>query len=331
MSTGLLALLDDVVALARAAAVQVDDIATMSAKAATKSMGVVIDDAAVTPRYAVGVDPSRELPIIWRIAKGSLRNKLMILLPGALVLSLLAPWSITPILMLGGAYLCFEGAEKVLEATGLHHGHGAPPQGDTAQDHPVRADAAGTPAAREDRRVAGAVRTDLILSAEIMAITLAGLPVASFGQQAIVLAIVGIGITALVYGAVALIVKADDVGLAMAARQDAPAMVRALGRGIVKIMPGFLAALATVGTLAMLWVGGGILLHGLEALGAGGPMHAVHALALGIGDTLTLLDGAVSWLVTALLSAMTGLGVGLAILFLAARVVLPMAARLRLS
>ena len=324
MSTGLLALLDDVVALAKAAAVSVDDIAGMSAKAGTKSMGVVIDDAAVTPRYAVGVAPARELPIIWRIAKGSLRNKLLILLPAALLLSAVAPWAITPILMCGGAFLCFEGAEKVLDYTGLHH-HAA----ETEDDAAAREAAAGTPEALEDKRVSGAIKTDLILSAEIMAITLAGLPAAPLWQEAIVLGLVGAGITALVYGAVALIVKADDIGLALASREGASDMVRAAGRGVVKAMPSFLAGLAVVGTVAMLWVGGGILLHGLEELGLPGPAHVVHGLAHAVGHTVTLLVGPVTWIVNAAGSALAGLAAGLAIIPLATRVLMPLAARLR--
>jgi len=269
MSTGLLALLDDVVALAKVAAASVDDIAGLSAKAGAKSMGVVIDDAAVTPRYAVGFAPARELPIIWRIARGSLRNKLVILLPGALVLSLVAPWAITPILMLGGAFLCFEGAEKVSEAMGWgdHAAHGG--HDDDAAPPP----APGTPVELEDQRVAGAIKTDLILSAEIMAITLAGLAGIAFWQQAIVLAVVGLGITALVYGLVALIVKADDIGLALARRETAPALMRALGGAIVKGMPHVLAGLAVVGTVAI-----GYHPDSVKAVKVGGQLVAVVAI-----------------------------------------------------
>lgn len=324
MSTGLLALLDDVVALTRAAAVSLDDIGAMSAKAGTKSLGVVIDDAAVTPSYAVGLSPARELPIVWRITKGSLRNKLLILLPAALALSAFAPWAITPLLMLGGAFLCFEGAEKLLQYLGHHpHGdHGA------AEEQP----AAEPPGVREEKRVAGAVRTDLILSAEIMAITLSALPEAPFWQQAVVLALVGTGITALVYGAVALIVKADDVGLAMAsapAENGAGAARQKLGRGIVAAMPGFLSGLAAVGTAAMLWVGGGIILHGLEEFGLGGPAHVVHDLAQGFGETAQLLSGPITWVVGAAGAAVAGTAIGFAVIPLVERVIGPFAARLQ--
>lgn len=323
MSTGLLALLDDVVSLAKAAAVSVDDIAGLSAKAGGKSLGVVIDDAAVTPRYATGFSPARELPIVWRIARGSLRNKVLILLPAALLLSLFAPWAITPLLMLGGAYLCFEGAEKAMEAMGWH-GHGTH-DGHGAAD-PA---AAGTPQAMEDARVRGAIQTDMILSAEIMAIALAGLPDVPLWQKAAVLGVVALAITFLVYGAVALIVKADDIGVALARRERNGPPLRALGRGIVRVMPGFLKGLAGIGTAAMLWVGGGILVHGLEVLGVGGPAHLVHDVAHGLGHLVPPLEGAIAWLIGALLSAAVGLAVGFAIVLLVGSLFAPLAARLR--
>ncbi len=315
MSTGLLALIDDVVALAKAAAVSLDDIAGMSAKAGSKSLGVVIDDAAVTPRYATGFAPARELPIVFRIARGSLKNKLLILLPAALLLSLFAPWAITPLLMVGGAYLCFEGAEKAMEAMGWHgHGH---------DDAHAAVAEPGTPKAMEDARVRGAIQTDMILSAEIMAIALAGLPDVAVWQKAVVLAVVALGITVLVYGAVALIVKADDVGLALAQREANGKPLRAFGRGIVRVMPGLLNALAAVGTAAMLWVGGGILIHGLEVLGIAGPAHLVHDLAHGIGHLVPALEGVIAWLVGALIAAAVGLAVGLVIALLVGTVLAP--------
>ena len=304
MSTGLLALIDDVVALAKAAAVSLDDIAGMSAKAGTKSLGVVIDDAAVTPRYATGFAPARELPIVFRIARGSLKNKLLILLPAALALSIFAPWAITPILMVGGAYLCFEGAEKAMEAMGWH-GHGHADAAAAAEP--------GTPKALEDARVRGAIQTDMILSAEIMAIALAGLPDVPLWQKAMVLAVVALGITVLVYGAVALIVKADDVGLALARREANGKPLRAFGRGIVRVMPGLLNALAAVGTAAMLWVGGGSLVHGLEGLGIAGPAHLIHNLTPDVGHLVPTLKSVLAWLVGAILSAAVGLVVGLVI------------------
>lgn len=320
MASGLFALLDDVAGIAKVAAASVDDVVAQAGKAGVKAAGVVIDDAAVTPRYAVGFAASRELPIIWRIALGSLRNKLLFLLPGALLLALIAPWAITPLLMAGGAFLCFEGAEKVLE---LVLPHGAAKLGETA----------GDPAALEQQKVAGAIKTDFILSAEIMAITLAGVSDQSFWMKAAVLAIVGIGITVAVYGVVALIVKADDVGVALAANQrpgtsllglrrpkpgEASRLDRALrwltqplGRGLVRGMPTFLNLLGAVGTAAMLWVGGGIIIHGLEGYGLSGLGHGVHDLAVAAGRALpTAVAGAGEWLAGAALSAVFGLIVG---------------------
>jgi predicted DNA repair protein MutK len=265
MATGLLALLDDVAAIAKVAAASLDDVAAQATKAGAKAAGVVIDDAAVTPRYVVGFAAAREVPIVWRIAVGSARNKLLILLPAALILSAFAPWLITPLLVLGGLFLCYEGAEKVLEAVFPHAAHG----------HEAAAGVAPTdPVALENAKVAGAIRTDFILSAEIMAIALATLPQASLLMQAVVLAVVGLGITVLVYGAVALIVKADDAGVALAARGGALAP---LGRALVRGMPPFLKLLSVVGTAAMIWVGGGIVIHGLEAFGIHAPGHLLHA------------------------------------------------------
>ena len=292
MSTGLLALLDDVVAIAKLAAASLDDVAALSGKAGVKAAGIVVDDAAVTPRYVVGFGPSRELPIIGRIAVGSLRNKLLILLPAALALSALMPWAITPLLMLGGLYLCFEGAEKL-----LHRGHEV-----------GEAEAVGTPAVQEQQRITGAIRTDFILSAEIMAITLADLPAGGFWMRAAVLAVVGVGITALVYGSVALIVKADDVGVALA--RGPVAALRALGRAIVWGMPHFLVVLGGVGVLAMLWVGGGIILHGLEGYGVTGPAHLVRGLGQAAAALMPALGGLLDWLVGAVLAGVLGLALG---------------------
>lgn len=247
MSTGLIALLDDVAALAKAAAVSLDDVAAQAAKAGSKAAGIVIDDAAVTPRYVVGLAADRELPIIKSIALGSLKNKLILLLPGALLLSAFAPWLITPLLMAGGAYLVYEGLHK---AVGLvRPGHG---------------EKAAEPAGTETDRVASAIRTDFILSAEIMAITLAAVSGVETWKQALVLAVTGLGMTVLVYGAVAVIVKADDAGLALA--QSGSSSARSLGRAIVKGMPLFLQALSVVGMIAMIWVGAGILVHGFHEL-----------------------------------------------------------------
>ncbi|GJD60925.1 DUF808 domain-containing protein [Methylobacterium frigidaeris] len=304
MSVGLLALLDDVAFMVRSAAASLDDVAAQAARAGTKAAGVVIDDAAVTPRYVVGFAAERELPIVGKIALGSLRNKILFLLPGALALGAFAPWAITPLLMLGGAYLCYEGAEKVYEALVPHgaHGHEEAPQAGTGHDP-----------ALEERRVAGAIKTDFILSAEIMAITLAALPEGSFWMKAAVLAIVGIGITVAVYGVVALIVKADDAGLALARSKAGPpfgSVVRGIGRGVVKGMPILLKLLAIVGTAAMIWVGGGILVHGLEEYGLSAPAHAAHEAAASLGSLLPSVRGLVEWLVTAAASGLVGLVAG---------------------
>ncbi len=231
MSVGLMALLDDIAALAKVAAASIDDVAGQAVKAGTKAAGVVIDDTAVTPRYLTDFSPARELPIIGRIALGSLKNKLLILLPAALALSLLLPQAITPLLMIGGAYLCYEGAEKIYELL-LPHG---------AQAHEAKLETVTVDTKSfEDQKIAGAIKTDFILSAEIMAITLAAIPGDNTLKQAIILAVVGIGITAAVYGVVALIVKADDLGLALAhlsPTSSAAAPIRMTGRAIVRTMP----------------------------------------------------------------------------------------------
>ncbi|MEE7490271.1 DUF808 domain-containing protein [Methylobacterium oryzae] len=317
MSVGLIALLDDVAFMVRAAAASLDDVAGQAARAGTKAAGVVIDDAAVTPRYVVGFAAERELPIVGRIALGSLRNKLLFLLPGALALSAFAPWAITPLLMLGGAYLCFEGAEKVYEAAVPHHGHGDVAEQDGGP---------GGDQLREDRRVASAIKTDFILSAEIMAITLAALPEGSFWMRAAVLAIVAVGITAGVYGVVALIVKADDAGLALARSTAGPPLgnlIRGLGRGVVKGMPVLLNILAVIGTAAMIWVGGGILMHGLETYGLAAPAHAAHAVAEAAAARVPFAAGLVAWLVTATVSGLIGLVVGGALIPLTTFVLAP--------
>lgn len=297
MPSGLVALLDDVAAIARLAAASVDDVAAASFKASSKAIGVVVDDAAVTPKYVSGLTPARELPIIWRIAKGSLRNKLLFLLPAALLLSAFLPWIITPILMLGGLYLAYEGAEKVL----------APLLGHKAEADDA-AGATGDAAALEDSKVAGAVRTDLILSAEIMAIALSEVSDQPIVTQAAALIAVSLLITAGVYGVVGLIVKMDDIGLHLAQRQGGT--VRAIGRGLVAAMPVVLGALAKVGTVAMLWVGGGILVHGLEEFGLVTLPHAAEAVAGLFADMLAFAPGVGHWFGFALASALVGLVAG---------------------
>jgi predicted DNA repair protein MutK len=298
MSGGLLALLDDVAAIAKAAAASLDDVAAQATNAGGKAAGVVIDDAAVTPRYVTGLAAARELPIIRRIALGSLRNKLIYLLPAALLLSAFAPFAITPLLILGGLYLCAEGAGKLLEGVLPH----AAPAADRA---PAPADAAALEAAK----ISSAIRTDFILSAEIMAITLAAVEGSTLAMQAMVLAVVGIGITLAVYGAVALIVKADDAGLALAG-PSRPAALQALGRGIVAAMPRFLRGLAAIGTAAMLWVGGGIVLHGAEALGFSGPAHRLHHLAELAAHAIPAAPGAMGWIIGAVGAGVVGLALG---------------------
>jgi uncharacterized protein len=308
VSIGLIALLDDIAGLAKVAAASLDDVAGQAAKAGAKAAGVVIDDAAVTPGYVVGFAAARELPIVGRIAAGSLRNKLLFLLPAALALSFFAPWAITPLLMLGGAYLCYEGTEKVYEALFPHQAHA----------HETKLGTVAVNAQTfEDEKVASAIKTDFILSAEIMAITLAAVPGNNFVTQAAILALVAIAITVAVYGGVALIVKADDVGLALAQnRSGSPlgSLARGLGRGLVGGMPVFLKLLGVVGTAAMIWVGGGIIVHGLEEYGFPAIGHAIHDAAEVAGHALPAAAGVIEWLVTAAGSGIVGLVVGAALI-----------------
>lgn len=312
--SGLLALLDDVAALAKVAATQLDDVAAHAAKAGTKAAGVVIDDGAVTPKYVHGLPAAREIPIVLQIARGSLFNKVVILLPAAMVLSAFAPWSLSPLLMLGGAYLCFEGAEKVWHSL-AQPGHHA--------SKPATLDAAHL----EKQRVEGAIKTDFILSAEIMAIALSTVEAESIWTQGIVLLVVAIGITLLVYGVVAVLVKADDFGLRLSQTAETEA-VRSLGRAIVKGMPRFMAALAIVGTGAMLWVGGSIILHGLEELGFGAPYHWIHDVAVAAASAAPWAAGFVEWFVTATFDGIFGLLLGLALIPVATKVVGPLVGRL---
>ncbi len=314
MSIGLIALIDDVAALAKVAAASLDDIAGQAAKAGVKAAGVVIDDAAVTPRYVVGFAAERELPIIGKIAWGSLRNKILFLLPGALALSFFASWIITPLLMLGGAYLCYEGTEKVYEALFPHKAHA---------HEAALGTVAPNPQTLEDEKVASAIKTDFILSAEIMAITLAGMAGGSVWTQAAVLAIVAVGITAVVYGAVALIVKADDAGVAMAGSTSGGGLVRGFGRALVRGMPFFLKILGVVGTAAMIWVGGGIIVHSLAGYGWPVIEHFIHDAAVAAAGALPAAAAAVEWTVTAAGSGLVGLAVGAAIIPLAGFVLAP--------
>jgi uncharacterized protein len=313
LASGLLALLDDVAAIAKVAASSLDDIAAQSMKAGSKAAGIVIDDTAVTPRYVVGFASDRELPIIWKIALGSLKNKLLLLLPGALLLSWIAPWAMTPLLMFGGLFLCYEGYEKLHSLIMPHEAHEA----EAAADVLVQ-----SPQELEDEKVSGAIRTDFILSAEIMALTLAGVTDQPFITRAIVLAAVGIGITIAVYGVVAMIVKADDVGAAMARTRTI--VVAAVGRLLVKGMPVLLSILSVVGTAAMLWVGGDIILHGLAQYGVDGPEHFIKDNAKHIGETLPALQGAVGWLLGALGSGVIGAVLGALVVPVVTYVIAPL-------
>ena len=315
--SGLIALLDDVAGIAKLAAASVDDVMGQAAKAGSKAAGAVIDDAAVSPKYVQGFSPARELPIVWRIARGSLRNKLLYLLPAGLALSAFAPFMIPPLLLLGGAYLCFEGAEKVAQALGFGKGHGGP----DGSHQP------GDAAHLEEAKIKGAIKTDFILSAEIMTIALAAIPESGFWIEAATLAMVAVAITALVYGAVALIVKADDLGLYMA-QNGRLGLTRRLGHGIVRVMPHLMKMLLVVGTAAMLWVGGSIILHALDEMGW--PLlydwihHVAVMAAAGAGDWTE----AVEWLVTAGLDGIFGLSLGLVLIPVGVGIVAPLWARL---
>jgi predicted DNA repair protein MutK len=287
MSSGLLALLDDVAALVKVTAASLDDVPAQVAKTSGKVSGIVIDDAAVTPKYVVGLDPSRELAIIANIGKRSLVNKLVLLAPAALLMGTFAPWLITPILMVGGAYLCFEGYEKV---HGMLHPH-APVE--EAQLENI------TPEALEKLRTDGAVKTDFILSAEIMAITYATVADKDMATQVMVLISIAIGITVAVYGFVGLVVKMDDIGLYIA-KNASSAGLRKAGRGLVKAMPPFLKILGMIGTAAMLWVGAEIIAHGVPLL------H--HGLEW-IGQALAQMP-VLAWLAKASACALGGLIIG---------------------
>jgi len=280
MAGGLFALLDDVAVLAR-----------MAAAASTKAAGVVVDDMAVTPQYVHGVTSDRELPIIKKIAIGSIRNKLLFILPAALVFSEFLPWLLTPLLMVGATYLCYEGAEKLWERISGHEEH----------DHLASEDGAGA----EEEMVSGAIRTDFILSAEIMVIALNEVADESFVQRAVILAVVAVVITILVYGIVALIVKMDDVGLSLTERASAGS--QRFGKALVDGMPKLLTLLSTVGIAAMLWVGGHILLVGVDELGWHAPYELVHHLEEGAHDVIEAVGGLLGWLVNTAASAVIGL------------------------
>ncbi|WP_299602994.1 DUF808 domain-containing protein [uncultured Tateyamaria sp.] len=311
--SGLLALLDDVAGIAKVAAASVDDVIGQAAKAGAKAAGAVIDDAAVTPKYVAGFSADRELPIIWRIAKGSFKNKLVFLLPIGLLLANFAPWAIPPLLMLGGAYLCFEGAEKVAHVLGWGHGH---------DDYPGKETEVQDPAHLEEQKAQGAIKTDFILSAEIMTISLAAIPESNFWMEAATLAAVAIMITVAVYGSVALIVKADDAGLAMA-NNGRLGLTRALGRGLVKVMPGFMKLLTIVGTAAMLWVGGSIIVHGLAEMGWHTPEEIIYGLGKSAGAMVEGASGFVSWITKAGVDGILGLAMGFVLIPVGEKIITP--------
>ena len=301
MAGGLFALLDDIAALAKLAAASIDDVGAAAGRASAKAAGVVVDDTAVTPQYVQGVAAERELPIIKKIAAGSIRNKLLLILPVALLLSELLPSLLKIILMCGGAYLCYEGAEKIWEKLGPGHGH--------HDDEALEKVAAGNPAETEKTLISGAIRTDLILSAEIMVISLDEVAGESFWSRAAIMVVVAFFITAVVYGVVALIVKMDDVGLALTERSSSAA--QSLGRGLVKAMPKVLATLAAVGVVAMLWVGGHILLVGTDDLGWHALYDLVHHVEEAVHDAVAGgLGSVLAWLTNTFFSALLGLAVG---------------------
>ena len=314
MSVGLLGLLDDVTALAKVAAASIDDVAGQATKAGLKAAGAVIDDAAVTPNYVTGFKADRELPIVWKIAVGSIRNKLLFLLPAAIALSVFAPWVITPLLMIGGAYLCYEGAEKVFEWLFPHAAH--------EHEHETEAPEHPDPAKLEEQRVAGAIQTDFILSAEIMTIALAALPDLPLWEKVLVLIVVAFGITAAVYGAVALIVKADDIGLALASKGRTGAG-RAFGRGILVAMPVIMQLLSVVGTAAMIWVGGGIVAHGLSGFGFGFIEHGIEGFAHWAEELAPQIGGLLKELAIIAADLLFGMVLGLVLIPIVGKVIAP--------
>jgi uncharacterized protein len=303
MAGGLAALLDDIAALAKLAAASVDDVGAAAGRASAKAAGVVVDDTAVTPAYVQGLAAERELPIIQRIAIGSLRNKLLLILPAALILSAIAPTLVEVILMLGGTYLCFEGAEKIYHRLTHDDGHDVP----VAMVGPEA----------EEATIAGAIRTDLILSAEIMVIALKEVIDEGLVSRAVILVIVAVMITVIVYGVVALIVKMDDIGLRLV-QQESESSQR-LGRAMVAAMPKVLSVLTVVGTAAMLWVGGHILLVGSNELGWHTLYDVVHDLE-GAVDGVARIGGLLAWLVNTAFSALIGLIVGAVVVAIVAQV-----------
>lgn len=268
----------------------VDDILSAAMKASAKAAGVVIDDAAVTPQYVQGITPARELPVVGKIALGSLANKFLIIIPVALALTAFAPWVLPYLLIIGGTYLCFEGAEKVLEWFGVQHGH------------------ADEGARDEKKLVFGAIRTDLILSTEIMLISLASLDEGlDIWTTLAILAVIALLMTIAVYGAVALLVKIDDIGLSMA--KNPVQRVRHTGTRIVRSMPAVFRFISVLGTVAMLWVGGHLVLVNLGEVGWHFPVDVLHA----VEHALEPAGAVIVWIVDTIISAIAGLVLGLLI------------------
>ena len=296
MPSGLVALLDDISVIAKAASASIDDVALAAGRTGTKTAGVVIDDAAVTPSYVTGLSPARELPIIWKITKGSLKNKLVFLLPAALLLSEFLPQAITYLLIIGGAFLCYEGAEKVMEKLGFAK------HGETLEDEIT------DPVAFENERVGGAIRTDFILSAEIMAIALAEVADESLVMRGAVLALVALAVTVAVYGAVGLIVKLDDIGLHLT--KQASTGAQSFGRFLLRFVPKLLTALSIIGTAAMLWVGGHIVIDSLHKLGWDGLYAPIHGAEHIVHEAAGAAGGVLGWLTATTLSAIFGLILG---------------------
>ena len=293
MSASFFALLDDIAVLAKAAAASIDDVVAGAAKASAKSAGVVIDDAAVSPQYVQGISPKRELPVVWRITRGSLLNKALIIV-GIMLLSLWAPWVFPWLLLIGGTYLAFEGAEKVWHWVQSRRGK--------EHEHTVE-EVLERPAVDEKQIVSSAVRTDLVLSIEIMLISLANIDADSWGMRLAILIAVGLLMSLLVYGTVALLVKMDDIGFWM--RRRRPRFVKVLGTWIVKAMPGVFRGLTVIGTLAMLWVGGHILIVNLAEVGVPWFYDVLHAIEHALHSAR--VPGIATWLVDSALSAVFGL------------------------
>jgi len=296
-AASLLALLDDITSI-------LDDVATMTKVATKKTAGVLGDDLALNAQQVGGIRADRELPVVWAVAKGSLRNKL-VLVPAAVAISALAPWAVAPLLMAGGLYLVYEGVEKL-----AHHRAARTAREAAGNEEPAPATVAppDEPAAQERAKIAGAVRTDFVLSAEIIVIALGTVADAPLGTRIAVLAAIGLLMTVFVYGLVAGIVKLDDGGLALARRTGSGALddtLRALGRGILRAAPWMMRGLSVAGTAAMFLVGGGILVHGLPWL-----HHPIEAAA----DTVGAAAPWAATVVRALLQALVGVVAGVLVL-----------------